>query len=297
VTARPGRADLLLDPRRDGERFTEPELDRLADDYADAAVVAAEAGFDFVDVKACHGYLLHELLGGPGELADRARWLCTTVERVRAAVPRLHVGVRLSVFDEVPHHQGDDGTGEPDASADTTFGFAASDAPKLLELLGVDLVCVTAGSPYYCPHVQRPAYFPPSDGYQPPNDPLVEVARLVTAAVELGQAVPDATIVASGLSYLQEWLPHVASAVVRDTPVAAVGIGRLALSYPDLPADVLAGQPLDTRRLCRTFSDCTTAPRNGLVSGCWPLDEFYKSRPERVELAAAKRRAEVAADD
>jgi hypothetical protein len=78
---------------------------------------------------------------------------------------------------------------------------------------------------------------------------------------------------------------------VRDTGVAVAGIGRLALSYADLPADVLAGRPLDGRRLCRTFSDCTTAPRNGLVSGCWPLDDFYKARPERVTLAAAKRRA------
>ena len=98
-------------------------------------------------------------------------------------------------------------------------------------------------------------------------------------------------MVASGLSYVQEWVPHIASALVRDTGVAFAGIGRLALSYPDLPTDVLAGRPLDARRLCRTFSDCTTAPRNGLVSGCWPLDDFYKSRPERVTLAAAKRRA------
>jgi len=158
-------------------------------------------------------------------------------------------------------------------------------------VLGVDLVCVTAGSPYYCPHVQRPAFFPPSDGYARPEDPLVGVARLVDAAVALAGARPDLTVVASGLSYLQEWVPAVASALVRDTGVAAVGLGRMALSYPDLPADVLAGRPLDGRRLCRTFSDCTTAPRNGLVSGCWPLDAFYKERPERVALAAAKRRA------
>jgi hypothetical protein len=63
----------------------------------------------------------------------------------------------------------------------------------------------------------------------------------------------------------------------------------MALSYPDLPADVLAGRPLDRRRICRTFSDCTTAPRNGLVSGCYPLDDFYKQRPERARLAAVKR--------
>lgn len=68
-----------------------------------------------------------------------------------------------------------------------------------------------------------------------------------------------------------------------------IWLGRMALSYPQLPADVLGGRDLDRRLVCRTFSDCTTAPRNGLVSGCYPLDDFYKERPERVELAAAKR--------
>jgi NADPH2 dehydrogenase len=282
VTPRPARAEPLLDARRTGPGWTDDELDALADDYAAAARLAAEAGFHFVDVKACHGYLQHELLGGEGELEERARWLRTTVERVRAAVPGLPVGVRLSVFDLEPQPEGD-----PSAP----FGLVPEEVPALLHLLGVDLVCVTAGSPYYSPHVQRPAFFPPSDGYQPPEDPLVGVARLVAAATALAAAAPHLTVVASGLSYLQEWVPAVASALVRDTGVAAVGLGRMALSYPDLPADVLAGRPLDGRRLCRTFSDCTTAPRNGLVSGCWPLDAFYKERPERVELAAAKRRA------
>jgi 2,4-dienoyl-CoA reductase-like NADH-dependent reductase (Old Yellow Enzyme family) len=299
LTARPGRTEPLLDARRDGPGWTDAELERLADDYASTASLAKAAGFDFVDVKACHGYLHHELLGRPGPLADRARFLKTTIERIRAQVPGLRIGVRLSVFDVVPHRPGVAGVGEPEAEAEAeaepdgshAFGFVATDAPKLLELLDVDLVCVTAGSPYYCPHVQRPAYFPPSDGYQPPEDPLVGVARLVDAAVNLASAAPNATIVASGLSYVQEWLPHVASALLRDTSVSIAGVGRLALSYPDLPADVLAGRPIDGRRLCRTFSDCTTAPRNGLVSGCWPLDEFYKTRPERVTLAAAKRRA------
>ncbi len=60
------------------------------------------------------------------------------------------------------------------------------------------------------------------------------------------------------------------------------------LSYPDMVADILAGQPLQRKRICRTFSDCTTAPRQGLVSGCYPLDEYYKQRPEAKDLEAAK---------
>ncbi|MBA3302809.1 MAG: hypothetical protein H0U26_02915 [Acidimicrobiia bacterium] len=197
----------------------------------------------------------------------------------------MAVGVRLSVFDVMPQRADPDGVGRPEAEG--AFGF---DEPlALLDLLDVDLVCVTAGSPYYCPHVQRPAYFPPSDGYQPPEDPLFAVARLLDACATLAAARPEVTFVASGLTYLQEWVAPVASELVRTGGAALVGLGRMALSYHDLPADVLAGRPLDRRRLCRTFSDCTTAPRNGLVSGCWPLDDHYKGRPDRSVLVAAKR--------
>ncbi|MCA9057511.1 MAG: hypothetical protein KDA85_03395, partial [Planctomycetaceae bacterium] len=100
-------------------------------------------------------------------------------------------------------------------------------------------------------------------------------------------------------SYLQEWLPHVAQAAVRQGLVDCVGLGRMVLSYPDLPADVAAGKTLARKRICRTFSECTTAPRNGIVSGCYPLDPFYKTRPERAELqqAIARMKAALDADD
>jgi NADPH2 dehydrogenase len=285
VAPRPARRDPLLDRRRDGDLLTAGELDALVDDYVTAAVLARDAGFDFVDVKACHGYLLHELLAGDGELDSRAGTMRAIVERVRAE--GIPVGVRLSVFDLPPHHAGPDGVGAPEAPE--PWGF--QEPLELIDLLGIDLLCVTAGSPYYCPHAQRPAWTPPSDGYAPPEDPLVGVVRLLDAAAEVARARPHVTVVATGFSYLQEWLPHVASATVREGRAALVGIGRMALSYPDLPADVLAGRPLDTRRICRTFSDCTTAPRNGLVSGCYPLDPMYKAHPDRPLLVRAKKRA------
>ena len=285
VTPRPAHADPLLDARRRGPVLTQAELDVVAEGYVRAAGLARDAGFDFVDVKACHGYLLHELLSGPGDLAANARTMRTIVERVRAE--GIRVGVRLSTFDRPPHRRGPDGIGVPEAPE--PWGFA--DPIGLIDLLGIDLLCVTAGSPYYCPHAQRPAWFPPSDGYAPPEDPLVGVARLLESAAAIATARPTVTVVATGFSYLQEWLPHVASAMVRQGAAALVGIGRMALSYPQLPADVLAGRSLDPRRLCRTFSDCTTAPRNGLVSGCFPLDPFYKEHPDRRLLVAAKRTA------
>lgn len=159
----------------------------------------------------------------------------------------------------------------------------------MLRDLGVGLVSVTAGSPYYNPHIQRPAYFPPSDGYLPPEDPLVGVARMLSATADLTHQHPDMTIIGSGYSYLQEWLPNVAEAVMSAGGADMVGLGRMVLSYPQMPEDVLAGRPNERRLLCRTIGDCTTAPRNGMVSGCYPLDEYYKGRPERAQLMQIKR--------
>jgi 2,4-dienoyl-CoA reductase-like NADH-dependent reductase (Old Yellow Enzyme family) len=154
----------------------------------------------------------------------------------------------------------------------------------LLVELDIPMVCVTGGSPYYSPHIQRPALFPPSDGYGPPEDPLTSVARQIAVAAQLKAHRPELLVVGSGLSYLQEWLPCVAQAVVRKGMVDFAGLGRMALSYPDIVADVLAGRPLQRKRICRTFSDCTTAPRQGFVSGCYPLDEYYRERPEAAQL-------------
>ena len=122
-----------------------------------------------------------------------------------------------------------------------------------------------------------------------PEDPLVGVARIQAATRELTAEHPTIRFVSGGLSYLQDWLPSVGDAMVTAGWCDAIGLGRMVLSYPHLPTDVMAGRPPDRRLVCRTFSDCTTAPRGGLVSGCYPLDDFYKQREERVELAAYKK--------
>ena len=159
---------------------------------------------------------------------------------------------------------------------------------SLLENIGIKLVCTTAGSPYYSPHIQRPALFPPSDGYQPPEDPLVGVARQINQTAEIKKRHPDLVVVGSAYSYLQEWLPNVGQKVIANQMADFVGLGRMVLSYPEMPADLLSGKELARKKICRTFSDCTTGPRNGIVSGCFPLDPFYRSLPDNDVLKAAK---------
>ena len=301
----------LLDQRVGAEQcivLTDQDLDELVNAFVAAAVVARDAGFDFVDVKHCHGYLLHELLSavdrpGPygGSFEGRTKFLKDVVTGIRKEAPELRVGVRLSAFDVVPHMTGPEGTGIPESTGPYPYAFGGDGTGLGIDLtethlfcdllveLGVTMLCMTAGSPYYCPHVQRPAYFPPSDGYQPPRDPLVDVWQMQQVAHDLASAHPELLVVGSGLTYLQEFLPQVAQALLEEGWMHMIGLGRMALSLPELPAQVLAGQTLDRKYVCRTFSDCTTAPRHGLISGCWPLDEFYKQRPERVELARIKR--------
>jgi len=304
----------ILDRRFAGgvRLITDGELDALVDDFAAAARLARAAGFRFVDIKACHGYLGHELLGGRarsgpygGPLENRTRFLQRVVAAIRADGGDLEIGVRLSVFDTVPYRKRQpDHVGEPETAAGALrapdglpgFGIVAGDGDlhaalddaravlRLLENLGIRWICVTAGSPYYNPHVQRPALFPPLDGYEPPEDPLRGVWRQIHATAILKREFPRMVFVGSAYSYLQEWLPHVAQHNVREGLCDLVGLGRIVLSYPDLPADILRGAPLRRASFCRTFSDCTTGPRMGLASGCYPLDPFYAARPEAARI-------------
>jgi 2,4-dienoyl-CoA reductase-like NADH-dependent reductase (Old Yellow Enzyme family) len=293
--------------------MSDAEISYLIDDFVKAAGLAHKAGFAFVDIKHCHGYLGHEFLSavdrpGPygGNFENRTRFLREIVAGIRSEVPGLEIGVRLSAFDWRPFHPGADRTGEPEPLDGLyVYAFGGDETglnidlaePKafmdLLVALQIDLVCITAGSPYYTPHIQRPAIFPPSDGYQPPEDPLAGVARQIGVTAQLKKYRPELTVVGSGYSYLQDWLPHVAQHVIRTGGADFVGLGRMILTYPEMAADTLQGKPLQRKRICRTFSDCTTAPRNAMVSGCYPLDEFYKKRPEAKALADLKRKIDL----
>jgi 2,4-dienoyl-CoA reductase-like NADH-dependent reductase (Old Yellow Enzyme family) len=285
----------------------------LIEDFVAAAMLAEKSGAPFVDVKQCHGYLGHEFLSafsrkGPygGEsLEERSRFAREIIQGIRQAAPRLILGVRLSAFDFVPYKKGRNGSGgAPEDFSQLLpyrYGFGVraenpleadfSEPIRYLRLLrewGVAVVNVSCGSPYYNPHIQRPALYPPSDGYQPPEDPLVGVARQVAAVRRLKEAVPEMPLVSSGLTYLQEFLPLAAQALVRRGYTDFAGIGRMMLSYPGIVADSLEKGAIESRRICRTFSDCTTAPRNGLKSGCYPLDEHYKAMPEFARLREIK---------
>ena len=300
--------------------LTDGEIKIIVEQFHRAAVMVQRLGFDFVDIKHCHGYLGHEFLSAHtrdgkygGCFENRTRFLKEVVQGIRTVAPGLKIGVRLSAFDAIPYRpdpalstNGKLGPGIPEEYAHLIpyrwgFGVDQNDPRRtnlteteqflsLLRDMGIVLVNLTGGSPYYNPHTQRPALYPPSDGYQPPEDPLHGVAHQMETVCQLKQKFPELIFVGSAYSYLQDFLPNVAHAALRLGWVDSIGLGRMVLSYPEILLDAAEGRTLQHKLVCRTFSDCTTAPRNGLPSGCYPLDPYYKKSESWELLKAAKAR-------
>jgi NADPH2 dehydrogenase len=305
--------DPILDPRTVVDRTTGQTVDaaypllddeylkRLVDRYVAAARLAHGIGYQFVDVKQCHRYLLNELLAartrpGPygGSLENRTRLARDIILGIRSEVPGLVIASRLGIHDCIPYRKGESGgDGEPCAwqtPLTCAWGTSADDPlrPDLTEplawvgemlQLGVALVNVSMGSPYATPHVTRPFEYPPPDGYETPEHPLIGVDRHFRLAAEVQQAFPRLPIVGSGYSYLQEFLGHAGAANIRDGRITFVGVGRASLAQPDFVVQLRDHGRLDRKRTCRTFSYCTALMRSKhneqgqFATGCPPFDK------------------------
>jgi NADPH2 dehydrogenase len=305
--------DPVLDPRTVVDKTTGqtagpdyPLLDddylrRLVDHYVAAARLAQRCGFQFVDVKQCHRYLLSELLAakerpGPygGSLENRTRLARDIITAVRAEVPGLVVATRLNVYDGIPYRKrAGDGEGEPcpwTPPVRSAWGAREDDPlqPDLTEptwwigemaRLGVALVNVSMGNPYATPHVIRPFEYPPPDGYETPEHPLIGVDRHFRLAGEVQRSQPGLPVVGSGYSYLQEHAFQAGAANLRDGRAAFVGVGRASLAQPDFAKQLMDTGKLDRKRICRTFSYCTALMRSKhnelgqFATGCPPFDK------------------------
>ena len=298
--------DPILDTRTRGVTpdyplISDDDLKRLVDAYVAVAKLAVEVGFDFIDVKQCHRYLLNELLGarnrpGPfgGSYENRTRLAREIIQAVQVAIPsHILLATRLNIFDGIPFHKGEGDDGQPDSySLPLANGWGMSETdpftPDLTEplrwiaemrMLGVTLVNTTMGNPYAQPHFGRPFEYPPPDGYESPEHPLIGVYRHFRATETIQRANPDLAVVGTGYSYLQEFMPQAAAANVRDRRVNIVGVGRATLAQPDWVRQLLDRGKLDRKRVCRTFSYCTALmrsknhPLGQYPTGCPPFDK------------------------
>jgi NADPH2 dehydrogenase len=276
-------------------------LKRLVDHYVRAAKLAHKIGYQFVDVKQCHRYLLNEMLAARerpgiygGSLENRTRLARDIIMAIRSEVPGLTIASRMNVYDGIPYRMNAESkAGEPCPHAlPLTCAWGTNPANHLeadltepmtwireMAQLGVALLNVSMGSPYATPHVIRPFEYPPPDGYETPEHPLMGVNRHFRLAGEIQRALPGLPIVGSGYSYLQEFVPQAGAANVRDGRVSFIGVGRATLAQPDFVKQLQDHGKLDRKRICRTFSYCTALMRakhneqGQFATGCPPFDK------------------------
>ena len=264
---------------------TDGELDGLQGAFLEAARLAAVAGFDGVDVKACHGYLTSELLGAftrdgryGGPLENRARFLLENVERIRSEVPGILVTTRLNVFDGLPH----------------PFGFGVSQVdptnPDLTEPLMIlerlkELDCalanITLGVPYCKPHLGRPFNRSVPGSPSAPEHPLVGIARFQEVTGKLQRALPDLPLVGTGYSWLRHFFPQVGAGAIRQGRVSIVGLGRMGFAYPNFARDLADRGTLDPKKVCVGCSGCSELMKAGKESGCVVRDGDLYHLPRR----------------
>jgi len=258
-------------------------IDRLQDDFERTAHLAARAGFDGVDIKACHGYLVSDLLAAftreesryGGAFENRSRFLLETAGRIRRTRPSLIVTSRINAFDGIDHPHGF-GAARTDATTeDLSEPTALLDG---LHALGAPLANVSLGIPYLNSHLGRPFDRPFKGAPLPSEHPLAGVARLVRITGALQKAVPDLPLVGTGYSWLRRFFPNVGAAAVAARKAAFVGVGRIAFAYPDFVRDLIDHGALDSEKVCVGCSSCSQIMRDGGRAGCVVRDaEIYGS--------------------
>jgi len=299
--------------------ISDDELERLEDDYVEAARLAAKAGFRAVDIKATHGYLLNELLSARfregrygGSLENRTRFIRNVTGKIRAVLgKRIMLCMRLGCYDGVPYGpQPPSNAGVPlEYPVPYLFGWGVDPNDPMKEDLtevkqairwfrewGIELVNVSMGSPYFNPHVGRPFEKPDEGNYEPPEHPLLGVDRHFRIAGELQRAFPDLPMAGTGYSWLQKYAINAGARNIADGNIRFFGMGRNAIAYPEFPADALEKGELDEGRVCKTVTFCTYLmrqkdhPLGQFPTGCVPFDkEVYG--PIMKDAREAKRAA------
>lgn len=259
--------------------LSDDEIEAKEEMFGKAALLAQKAGFDGVDIKACHRYLACELLSAftregkyGGSFENRTRFLLNLYRCVKACVSSdFIVSSRINVYDGFPYPYG--------------FGVAEGEGlmPKLDEakrIIGllfdemkIPLINVTIGNPYRNPHVNRPY---DQGNYVPDEHPLVGTSRMMRCVSEIQKAYPDLPVIGSAYSYLRQFSGNLAAGMVAGGHAAMAGFGRLAFAYPDFARDLLQKGALDRRNVCITCGKCALLLRAGGPSGCAIRDEQYR---------------------
>ena len=275
--------------------ISDPELDRLGEIFVEAACLAKNAGFDAVDVKACHGYLLNELLSAftrknsrYGEsFENRIRFLTEVIQniRIRNEVSGISTAVRLNVFDGIPYPYGFG------VSKDSSSEFDLTEPKTLMKKLidvGCDLMNITLGNPHKSPHFGHPFDRGLPFSTLPEEHPLEGISRLLKVTAELQKEFSGLPMVGTGYSWLRHFFPQVGAAVLSRREAAFIGLGRGSFAYPNVPKDLLISGTMNPKKTCITCSRCTELMRAGYRSGCVMRDKELYGKEYQIYLEKMK---------
>jgi 2,4-dienoyl-CoA reductase-like NADH-dependent reductase (Old Yellow Enzyme family) len=276
----------LLDKQKEGLHiFSDFELDRLQERYVEAARLARQAGFEAVDIKACHGYLVNELLAAYerrdslyGESFDhRIRFITEVIQKIRQDdVPGLDLAVRLNAYDGLPYPYGFGVSKEQSTEVDLAEPI---ELISQLVKAGCELFNITAGIPSVAPHVGRPFNRPMKGSPIPSEHPLEGICRLLTLTAALQKEFPGVPMIGTGYSWLRQFFPYVGAAVLARKEASSIGLGRMLFAYPDAPRDLMEKGALDPKKVCTTCSRCSEMMRWGEASGCAVHDKKIYGEP------------------
>ena len=265
--------------------LTDDDLKRIQGQYVSAAKLAADTGFDAIDIKACHGYLMIELLaarsrhksiyGGEG-IVDRFRFMLETIERIKAKVPGIIITTRLNISDGYQGGFGVDKDNRPDFTEPLLL-------VEELKARGITLINISMGSPYFNPHITRP-YDNPLPGQQVPEEhPLQGVIKMINGTTLFQKRFPELFFIGSAYSYLRQYAPNVGAAVLKNGDASFIGFGRSSFAYPSLPLDLIKYGKANPSKICITCSGCTRLIKNMQPGGCVIRDrEIYGNELKKL---------------
>ena len=259
---------------------SDDELKTFEDAYAEAARLAEAAGFDGLDVKACHRYLACELLSaytrpGPygGSYENRTRFLKNCYAAAAGAVRgnRFFLTSRLNVYDGFPYPYGFGVTPEGGIKPDLTEAVRL--IRELQDTYHIPLINITMGNPYRNPHVNRPY---DHGNYVPDEHPLTGLSRMMQGVREISKAC-RMPVLGSAFSYPRQFAGNLAAGMVSSGSCAMAGFGRMAFAYPAFVRDLRSRGTLDAGKVCVTCGGCAQLLRQGIPAGCIVRDrEAYR---------------------
>ncbi len=260
-----------LRPADDSCIATDDYLKSLEEKFGEASRLGRKAGFDAIDVKACHGYLLGELASAytrkgeyGGSFENRFRLLFNSILSAQQSETKDYsVVARIGIYDQYAYPYGfgvkKDGGLEPDYEEPVRL------IGDLHKKLHVPFINITMGDPHVQPHVTRP--FNRDDMFDCPEDPLLSVARMYEGTAEVKKRYPELGVSASAPSYLRQFAPNLAAGAIEAGVCDQVIFGRLAFANPDFPNDI-KNERKDAKKACYACSKCTTLGRTGWLAGC-----------------------------